>query len=484
MEKIDHPKVFISYAWGTNEYQQKVLEFAKMLKHDGIQVLLDKWSVTAGDDLNVFMEKCVNDNTVTNVIILLDEVYAEKADGRKGGVGAETQIISQEVYSAVVQDKFILVIFERNVNGDICKPVYLRSRSHYDLSTEEKFDYEYRKLIKHLFGREIYVEPELGHAPEWLDDDIEVPLKSQISISLLKENASQQVKNSRFSDCLESISKSIVYYSKTFEKPLQIPEEYMASYEQTKKIRSEYLHLINNVSYVENSDQQIGYFFEDTYNFLNELEIHGMEIPGAELGKIFIYELFLYTIALFLKKRLYSSAGYLLGRSYFIDRYGRDGSSFEIFNNRRCCQNLDHVIEKRDNTKYLSGTSVYLIQNLDAEFLSVNDLVTADEICANYSIYGNHYIGRYRWFPLTYWRDDEYDNNIKKLAKRLKSAEQARNFLYLFNYDSILELKKKFYEVDDQIKKHEFRNFGYQDAFNMVPLLGFYIQADEIGTIN
>lgn len=69
MEKIDHPKVFISYAWGTNEYQQKVLEFAKMLKHDGIQVLLDKWSVTAGDDLNVFMEKCVNDNTVTNVII-------------------------------------------------------------------------------------------------------------------------------------------------------------------------------------------------------------------------------------------------------------------------------------------------------------------------------------------------------------------------------------------------------------------------------
>lgn len=124
MEKIDHPKVFISYAWGTNEYQQKVLEFAKMLKHDGIQVLLDKWSVTAGDDLNVFMEKCVNDNTVTNVIILLDEVYAEKADGRKGGVGAETQIISQEVYSAVVQDKFIPVIFERNVNGDICKPVY------------------------------------------------------------------------------------------------------------------------------------------------------------------------------------------------------------------------------------------------------------------------------------------------------------------------------------------------------------------------
>ena len=57
MERIDHPKVFISYAWGSNEYQMKVLTFATSLSNDGVEVLLDKWEISAGNDMNNFMEK-------------------------------------------------------------------------------------------------------------------------------------------------------------------------------------------------------------------------------------------------------------------------------------------------------------------------------------------------------------------------------------------------------------------------------------------
>ena len=117
---IKNPKVFISYAWGTQAFQMKVLAFATALKSDGIDVVIDKWSIEAGNDMNSFMEKSVSDPSITNVLILLDPVYVDKADGRQGGVGTETQIISQEVYKKVDQNTvekdftgFLLDIFKQ-----------------------------------------------------------------------------------------------------------------------------------------------------------------------------------------------------------------------------------------------------------------------------------------------------------------------------------------------------------------------------------
>ena len=47
---IEKPKVFISYAWGSQEYQNKVLSFARDLVGVGIDVLLDKWDLKEGND--------------------------------------------------------------------------------------------------------------------------------------------------------------------------------------------------------------------------------------------------------------------------------------------------------------------------------------------------------------------------------------------------------------------------------------------------
>ena len=40
--RIEHPKVFISYAWGSEDYKIKVLSFATDLMNDGIEVILDQ----------------------------------------------------------------------------------------------------------------------------------------------------------------------------------------------------------------------------------------------------------------------------------------------------------------------------------------------------------------------------------------------------------------------------------------------------------
>lgn len=111
---IEKPKVFISYAWGSQEYQDRVVALSRDLMGDGIDVLLDKWSLKEGHDTYAYMEQSVNNNDVTNVLILLDPVYAQKANTRTGGVGTETQIISPEIYNNVTQEKFLPIVMERD----------------------------------------------------------------------------------------------------------------------------------------------------------------------------------------------------------------------------------------------------------------------------------------------------------------------------------------------------------------------------------
>ena len=118
-EKNEHPKVFISYSWSSKEYEEKVMDLAVKLQGDGIEVIIDKWIMQAGNDTIDFMEKCVKDSTVNFVLMLLDKKYTEKADKRSGGVGIETQIISSEVYNNVGQSKFIPIVFDRDDDGKI-----------------------------------------------------------------------------------------------------------------------------------------------------------------------------------------------------------------------------------------------------------------------------------------------------------------------------------------------------------------------------
>ena len=188
-KKIEQPKVFISYAWGTDDYNQKVILFATDLKHDGVDVVLDRWHLKEGNDTYAFMEKSVVDESITNVLILLDPVYAKKANDRTGGVGTETQIISSEVYNKVEQSKFLPVIFERDESGNVCKPRYMLGLLHFDLTQEEHYQSEYQRLVRTLYGIDTIKEPELGTPPSWLEEEPRITYKSIVSEEYFKGNA-------------------------------------------------------------------------------------------------------------------------------------------------------------------------------------------------------------------------------------------------------------------------------------------------------
>ena len=114
-------------------------ELARRLMDDGVYVVIDIWDLHAGQDKNVYMEQMVSDSSVDKVLLICNKDYANKANARQGGVGIESTIISEEIYSKVDQTKFIPIVFEKDENGNAYKPVFVKSRIHYDLSDENVY---------------------------------------------------------------------------------------------------------------------------------------------------------------------------------------------------------------------------------------------------------------------------------------------------------------------------------------------------------
>src|SRR5687767_5519377 len=111
-------RAFISYSWTTPEHVQRVMDPTTQLVDSGVDVKLDKWNRRERHDAYKFMESMVSDPEVTKVIIVSDRRYAEKADSRKGGVGAESQIMSPEIYKKAEQSKFTAIVPEVDDNGE------------------------------------------------------------------------------------------------------------------------------------------------------------------------------------------------------------------------------------------------------------------------------------------------------------------------------------------------------------------------------
>jgi hypothetical protein len=170
------PKLFISYSWSNPQHEQWVLQLATELRESGVDVILDKWDLKEGYDAIVFMEKMVSDPDVGKVVMICDEAYARKSDGRSGGVGTESQIISKEVYDNTSQDKFVAVVTQKDENGKPFVPAYYRSRIHIDLSEPDSYAQNFEQLLRWIFDKPLYEKPDIGNRPSFLADGPQISL--------------------------------------------------------------------------------------------------------------------------------------------------------------------------------------------------------------------------------------------------------------------------------------------------------------------
>ncbi len=473
---IDHPKVFISYAWGSEEFQEKVLAFATDLVNDGVDVIFDRWSLKEGNDTYKFMERSVTDTEINNVLILLSPQYEKKANERKGGVGTETQIISPEIYNSVEQEKFLPIVFERGENEEVPKPTYLKGLLHFDLSVNDRYDDEYQRLVKRLYGIEIVKKPDLGNRPVWLDTTATVSVKIRNTYSLLKNNITNTAKKDQLELFLSDLKNKILNFKKeeTFQAGIGYID-YIALYEETKTIRDEFLLLIRHISYVEGGEKLVATKFEEIYEII--IREYGIV---SEIQKTLLHELFIYVIAIYYKGKNYQALTHTLTKTYFTNNFQNPVQSFTVlyYNN----EHLDKAICERDNKKYHSGAAQYWIDNINTDTCSKGDFVFADVLCFNASIYSNCKTSWY-WFPLTYTYD-RYNSMTRSFATKLQSKEHLIEATSIFGYDSMDSFKNKFSSIEDRAKGGEFKNYRHSGSFDSVPILCDYIKSGELGVLN
>lgn len=169
IDQTPRPKVFLSYSWTSQEHMDWVLQLAADLRANGVDAILDKWHLKEGQDAHAFMERMVTDSAVDKVAVVCDRKYVERSDTREGGVGAESQIMSSELYGKVDQTKFVAICREKDDQGRALLPVFFKSRIYIDLSADADFALGFEQLLRWCFDKPLYVEPELGQPPTFLD---------------------------------------------------------------------------------------------------------------------------------------------------------------------------------------------------------------------------------------------------------------------------------------------------------------------------
>jgi hypothetical protein len=168
---VEQPKAFISYSWTGQQHQQFIIDIAKRLVEDGVQVIMDVFDLREGDDKYAFMERMVTDPDVTHVLAFSDGTYAQKANARQAGVGTESQILSREIYGKVKQSKILPIVCQFEDDGSPTLPTFFASRIWIDFSSDEAVNKNWEQLIRVLYNRPLHQKPELGEPPTFLSDD-------------------------------------------------------------------------------------------------------------------------------------------------------------------------------------------------------------------------------------------------------------------------------------------------------------------------
>jgi hypothetical protein len=156
------PTAFISYSWEDDAHREWVRDFAKRLRSDGVDAVLDYWHARPGDELPRFMEAAVRENDF--VVVVCTPKYKIKSDNREGGVGYEGAVMTAELFVSGNQRKFIPVL-RRGVWSE-ASPSWLAGKYYVDLSGDVFSENAYEDLISTLRGTRKTAPPIGGSDPD------------------------------------------------------------------------------------------------------------------------------------------------------------------------------------------------------------------------------------------------------------------------------------------------------------------------------
>lgn len=471
---MESPKLFISYSWSNPTHEQWVIDLANELTESGIHVILDKWDLKEGHDSVAFMEKMVTDPQITKVAIICDEAYALKADGRAGGVGTETQIISREVYENQEQGKFVAIIPERDSQGKAFLPTYYKSRIYIDLSEPDNYTDNYERLLRWVYNKPLYTRPEIGRRPSFLDESNGISLGTT---SLYKRALSAIKENKQFS------SGSLDEYFSTFisnlekfritEKEGEFDDQIIDNIDKFIPYRNEAISILISIAQyapTEENTLKVHRFFEAIIPYMSRPEnISGWSEWDFDNFKFIIHELFLYAVAIFIKFEKFSEANILLTQQYYVpggNEYGKNAMiGYEVF--RNFLPSLKYRNE-RLKLQRLSIHADFLEQRSKSSGIEFRYLMQADFI-----LFLRSDINRTdfytRWFPDTLLYIHRFHSAFEVFARSSSKSyfQKVKCILDIDKPSDLNELMDAYRTDRQKLPRWQF------ESFNPSVLLGF-----------
>ena len=402
------PKLFISYCWSSQEHEQWVVDLATELRESGIDVILDKWDLKEGNDAIAFMEKMVTDSEIKKVVMICDEKYARKADDRSGGVGTETQIISREVYEKQDQNKFVAVLSATDDEGKPYLPTYYKSRIYIDLSDREDYAQQFEKLLRWVFDKPLYVKPDVGAPPAFLDEGNHVSLGTTASF----RRSIDAIKNQKayaagaFDEYCNTFTANLERFRVPYKPATAFDDDaVIKSIEEFAPYRNEAIQLIASIAQYSASEE----FTRRMHRLLESLLPYTHKPPAVSTWnewdfdnfKFVIYELFVYMLTVLIKHERFAQAAHLLSQQYYVPERSEVGQdpmvNFGVF------QQTLGSFERRNQRPGLRKISLrahYLKERCVGTGIEFGDLMQTDLVAfMRAEIDGTTPYGH--WFPDT-----------------------------------------------------------------------------------
>ena len=154
------PKAFVSYSHDSLDHKKWVLDLATRLRNNGVESIIDQWSLGPGDDLPHFMEQ--NLAGADRVLMVCTDNYVKKANSGAGGVGYEKMIVTADLLKQIDSNKVIPVIRQAGTR-DV--PTFLGSKLYVDFSRDDEMEFAFDNLVRAIHGAPLYVAPPVSNNP-------------------------------------------------------------------------------------------------------------------------------------------------------------------------------------------------------------------------------------------------------------------------------------------------------------------------------
>lgn len=394
------PKVFISYRWSSPEHEEWVLLLATSLRQSGVNVILDKWHLSEGQDTLAFMESMVSDPTVQKVLMICDAGYVERANNRQGGVGTEAQIISPKVYESVDQNKFAAIVVQLDADGRPLLPHYMSTRLYFDFSNDDAEATNFEKLVRWIFGKPFHAAPPIGEPPKFLDEArLPAGLSSTSSQRLRRAQTTGVGGFTAAANALEDIARNCGELILTLKSEKNIEETVYGAIKESFNIIEDVYRAILELIRSDNdkSADIIHDFFEavlskwdyapvnQTYNRWDNDVLH-----------YFGHECFVGFVAIAMQERAFVLAADVLSMPFYKARaHERTGEAVSYAELRPYLESL----ESRNRTQNLRRLSLHadlIAEHHEHSLVSFSGFLEAD-----LTLYARGLLTGQEWYPIS-----------------------------------------------------------------------------------